>query len=468
MTMARIVVIGGGMCGLSTGMLLANDGHAVTVLERDPAPPPPDPDVAFQDWDRRGVNQFRMLHFVQPGFRKLADRELPEVIAAAGELGALRYNTVSSFGVPARDGDDEFDAVTGRRPVMEAAIARAASACSGLEVRRGVAVKALQVETNGVVPCVTGVVTDDGASFPADLVVDAGGRRSALPRLLQEAGVRPPVEEVDDCGFIYYCRHFRSADGSLPRPTGPLKQDYASVSVLTLPCDRGTWGVGFITSARDGELRAFRDPATWDRVLPLFPMVQPWLDGEPIDAIATIAKIEDRHRDYAPGGTPVALGLAVVGDAWACTNPSIGRGITIAFMHAVALRDTLRTTGLGDLRQFAAAWQHATASTVEPWFQATLQYDRHRLAEVDADIAGENYEPGDPAWEIQHVLAAAAGREPEVLRALQRVTGLLATPDETLSADPSVLEKALAAGSDWRDRPTGGPDRAALLAAIAG
>jgi glycine/D-amino acid oxidase-like deaminating enzyme len=77
----NVVVIGGGLVGLSTAMLLARDGHHVTVLERDPAPPPAPAD-AWRDWERRGVNQFRLPHAFLPRFRQLLDAELPDVPSA--------------------------------------------------------------------------------------------------------------------------------------------------------------------------------------------------------------------------------------------------------------------------------------------------------------------------------------------------------------------------------------------------
>jgi 2-polyprenyl-6-methoxyphenol hydroxylase-like FAD-dependent oxidoreductase len=40
-------------------------------------------------------------------------------------------------------------------------------------------------------------------------------------------------------------------------------------------------------------------------------------------------------------GEPVITGLAALGDAWACTNPSLGRGASIGLLHACALRDLL-------------------------------------------------------------------------------------------------------------------------------
>ena len=92
--MARIVVIGGGVGGLTSGMLLARDGHDVTVLERDAASPPETADGAWNGWDRRGVYQFRMVHLFAPRFRALLESELPDVVAEAEALGALRYNPI--------------------------------------------------------------------------------------------------------------------------------------------------------------------------------------------------------------------------------------------------------------------------------------------------------------------------------------------------------------------------------------
>ena len=49
-----------------------------------------------------------------------------------------------------------------------------------------------------------------------DVVIDAAGRRSTLPTWLTDVGAQPPVEDRADCGFVYYGRHFRSKDGSVP------------------------------------------------------------------------------------------------------------------------------------------------------------------------------------------------------------------------------------------------------------
>jgi 2-polyprenyl-6-methoxyphenol hydroxylase-like FAD-dependent oxidoreductase len=42
--MTNVCIIGGGFAGLSTALLLAADGHDVSVVERDAGPPSRDPE----------------------------------------------------------------------------------------------------------------------------------------------------------------------------------------------------------------------------------------------------------------------------------------------------------------------------------------------------------------------------------------------------------------------------------------
>ncbi len=468
--MPSILVAGGGMGGLSTAMLLAADGHDVTVLERDPASPPATADEAWDQWERKGINQFRMIHYFLPRFREIAEAELPHAVEALDADGVLRFNPMAlapeSVTGGFRDGDERFEAMTGRRPMIEAAFARTAAATPGVTVRRGVAVRGLLVGEPAAdgVPHVIGVVTDTGDELRADLVVDATGRRSSLPSLLEAIGAVAPEEEIEDSGFMYFGRYFRSPDGSIPPAFGGLLQHYDSVSFLTLPADNGTWGMGIVTSAADATLRAVRDVEVWERVFASYPLLAHWLEGDPMTDVQLMAKIEDRHRSFVVDGRPVATGVAPVADSWACTNPSVGRGATIGLIHAQALRDLLRDHDLGDPLSFASAWHDLTVERVEPLYRDTLTFDRHRLGEIDAQIAGVAYETDDPGWAIGKALESASGNDPDILRGLIEIGSLLGRPDEVL-ARPGLFDKVLAA-AERPAAPPPGPTRAELVELI--
>ncbi len=465
--MARIIVVGGGIVGLGASLMLARDGHQVTVLERDPAVPP-DPEQAWEGWERRGVNQFRLLHFFQPRYREVMDANVPEVVAALLDAGALVVNPFRD--APAevtggfREGDDRHDAVTARRPVAEAAIAQVVAATDNLEVRRGVGVVGLLTgdATAAGVPHVVGVRTDAGEELRADLVVDAAGRRSSLPAWLTDIGAQPPAEERADCGFVYYGRHFRSNDGSVPMAFGPLLQEYGTLSVLTLPADNGTWGIGMIASAKDKAMRSLKNVDVWTNVIKSMPLCAHWLDGEPLDdQVAVMAKIEDRHRSFVLDGRPVATGVVALADSWACTNPSVGRGISIGTIHAVGLRDLLHDMPT-DPVALQQQWHDVTMATAEPWYRGTLAFDEGRLAEIDALLEGRPFEPA-PEFEIGKALGVAAGKDPEMLRSILDLAGVLALPEEVLGR-PGVFERAVELGSGWRDEQLPGPSRDELVA----
>ena len=77
------------------------------------------------------MNQFRQLHFMLPRWRAVMERELPEVIAGLEALGGVRTSMLGALPDEMtggkRDGDERFETVTGRRPVLEAAVARSPS-----------------------------------------------------------------------------------------------------------------------------------------------------------------------------------------------------------------------------------------------------------------------------------------------------------------------------------------------------
>ena len=153
-----------------------------------------------------------------------------------------------------------------------------------------------------------------------------------------------------------------------------------------------------------------RDPEVWSRVLAAYPLVAHWAGGEPISDVEVMAKIEDRHRAFVVEGTPVATGVIALADSWACTNPSVGRGVSIGLRHTLALRTTLGRVPLDDGVAFATEWHETTVAEVEPYYRETLAFDRHRLAEIDAQIAGVPYETDDPSWLLGQALAGH-GRE---------------------------------------------------------
>lgn len=472
-----VAIIGGGMCGMLTGMLLADDGHRVVVVERDPSTPP-SPTEAWDEWDRSSVRQFHMGHFFLPRFRAELQAHLPRVIEAIRAVGALSVNPIAqmpdSFSGGWQDGDERFEAVTGRRPVVEAVVAACAADTPGLTVRRGVTVARLvTADTADAAPGspihITGVATDEGETITADLVVDASGRNSGLPRLLAAAGAPAPVDEGEDSGFVYYGRAFRSADGSLPASFGGGLQAYGSISTLTLAADNGTWQIAFVASGKDRVMRKVRDEEAFNKLWRSYPLVAHWVDGEPISDIEMMANLEDRIRHFVVDGAPVATGLAAVGDSWACTNPSVGRGASLGILHALALRDQLREHPLSPADEPAAniewslAWSRRTAETVEPYYRETVRGDQHRLGQIQAAIEDRTYDSDDPTYHFTEAMSGAAAKDPAALRAYLDAFMMHRLVDDLMD-DDDLVERVLELGTDAQPGP--GPSRTELEALL--
>ena len=462
--MAGIVVCGAGTCGLVTAMLLADDGHDVIVFERDGAAPPA-PDDAWDNWERRGVNQFRLPHFLMPRFRYDMVRELPRLITALHDAGAYEFNFLGPFRESVPE-PEHFDVITARRPLLEAVVARVADETPRLEVRRGVGLAGLVTgpEVLPGIPHVTGVRTEAGEEIAADLVIAATGRRSPLARWIVEAGGRAPYEEEEDSGFVYYGRYVRVPDtAEMP---GPGLNEFGSIGSIVLPADHQTLGIGLIACGNDAPLRKLRHEEPWRRVLSALPGGDQMLECEPISDLNAMGGIEDRYRRFVVDGAPVATGVVAVADAWAATNPTLGRGIALGTMHALLLRDEIRAR-LDDPADFCIAWDATTERELTPWYRSTVWHDRHKLHDYE-EAAGVRDPEDDVMWNRFAALGRMMNGDLDVaMRFLDR-SGFLLEPPERLLDDPELVAKLDAVLAADGAADDAGPTRAQLLELISG
>ena len=456
------------MVGLATALMLAQQGHAVTVLERDAEPVPGTPADAWENWERPGVMQFRQPHTLLPGgWRVLRDR-LPEVAQALREAGGLRWSPLDAMPPTITDqapraGDEKFVTVTARRPVLEYAFA--AIAGSKIDVRRGVRVTGLLSDGPGHV---AGVLIDEHTELRADLVIDASGRRSPLPGWLAAIGAEATVEESEDSGFAYYSRFFRARDGAeVPSFHGPVLVEYDCYSILTVKSDARTWSLTVFTSSRDRALRALHRESSWIRLLRASPMHERLAtDGVPISGVLPAAGIVDRLRHLVIDGVPVATGILAVGDSWACTNPSEGRGLALGLTHAAITADAVGER-LGDPQGLALAHHRMTNERLLPWYRDTVRSDRFRVAQINAVIEGRPAPaaPADGYIAAMQNLVVGMQRDAGLFRAFLEMRSVIAPADEVL-ARPGMAGQINAAAADFRPSPPPGPSRPEVLALL--
>lgn len=426
------------MSGLLGARVLADHFGRVTVLDRDRLPDGPEP--------RKGVPQGRHLHSLAVRGSELLEDFFPGLDRELAEAGC-----------PAVDqaGDAVTEVPSGRLPRFRSGIVMRAVSRDLLEWRvrhRLSGDPRIHFVQNRVV---TGLLRDGSAEvvtgvsarvrggegeeeFAADLVLDASGGGSRMPRWLAELGIEAPRETVVDAGLGYATRWYRVPEG--------FDEDWKSLAVLPkwpeeprggslrrVEGDRWTAvliGIG-PKHQPPNDPEAFLDFA---RSLPSPVIADAIENAEPLSPAYGYRRTANRRRHYdALDAMPE--NLLVIGDAACVMNPSYGQGMTLAALSAKALEKSLRKErGLNGLsanfhrrqtRAVAPSWT-TTASSDTQWSVGRpeeLGYVRRALHRVSGEVF------------------LMAVRDAEVARTLLEVKNLLKSPTALLR--PSIAGPAL-------------------------
>ncbi len=472
-----IAVVGGGMAGMLAALVLARDGHTVTVFERDDTDLPETADEAFDQWDRRGAAHARQSHALLARLRRFLRERAPDVLDALLEQGATEL-TLERILPPdlvdrdPRPGDDELAILCCRRLTIEWVLRRAVTAEPGITWQGGVGIAGLLADGTEV----RGLRLDDGTSVEADLTVVAGGRNSpVLDWIAALGGAVQPVEEHSEAGIIYLSRFYRLLEGrELPvlTKTG-AGGDLGYLGFAGFYGDNRTFSVTLGIPTGDRDLLAIRNEDAWEAAIRTLMPLEPWTEeglAESISGVESMARLENRIRRFVVDGEPVATGLVVIGDAATATNPWYGKGCSLAGIAAEALSLALAEHG-DDLRSVALSMDEAMKREVEPHYEISCRQDADRIKLHTALLDGSAPDPTAAATRdfILNGLIPATRTDPDVYRAFFRSFNMLDDP-MAMFADSDVLMAAGAAHAAKDERspePDLGPPRAELLAVMA-
>jgi 2-polyprenyl-6-methoxyphenol hydroxylase-like FAD-dependent oxidoreductase len=469
-----IAVVGGGMAGMLAALVLARDGHTVTVYERDDTDLPATADEAFDEWDRSGSPHARQSHALLARLRRFLRERAPDVLDALREQGATELS-IEQILPPdivdrePRDGDEDLAILCCRRLTIEWVLRTAVTAEAGVTWRGGIGVDGLLAVGTDV----GGLRLDDGTTVEADLVVVAGGRNSPVLEWIAELdGAVQPVEEHSTAGIIYLSRFYRLRAGrELPvlTKTG-AGGDLGYLAFAGFYGDNRTFSITFGVPTGDRELLALRDEDAWEAAIRTLTPLEPWTEdglADPISGVESMARLENRIRRFVVDGEPVVTGVVVIGDAAIATNPWYGKGCSLAGIGAEALSDALATHGR-DRIAIAHAMDEALRAEMEPHYVIACRQDADRATLHRALHEGTDPDPVATATRdfVLNGLIPATRVDPDVFRAFFRSFNMLDDPT-ALFADPKVLAAAGAALATKDERPPQpelGPPRDEFLA----
>lgn len=459
----NIAIVGSGICGMCAAITLAENGHQVTLYERDGAPPTGDADNAFFDWNRRGAAQFRHPHAFLGLVCNLFAERYPALLEALFEAGARKVDFSEMLPFALRDsytpepGDERMWVLMCRRATMEKVIRGYVEQFANVTIVNRCHVQGVVTDSSTGAMVTRGLrvrfrdePAEQAQEVLADIVVDASGRSSKFPQWWRELGVAVE-EENDDAEIVYYTRHYQLLPGQQEPERGELPSagDLGYLKFGVFPGDNGHFAVIIcVPRAEVGLVEAVRESERFHRICESIPGVSPWVAAArstPTTESFGIGGIHAVWRHYVQSDVPLVQNFFAVGDSAVRTNPLYGRGCSTGVLHASILADILTESNAPVTR--ALSFHARTQAELRPIFDASLSEDKSGIKRANALREGQALDkPGSlKKWfglAFGDALSAAASQELHVIRGIMRTVNLLEKPGAFLK-DSSIRRTVL-------------------------
>jgi 2-polyprenyl-6-methoxyphenol hydroxylase-like FAD-dependent oxidoreductase len=480
----RIVVIGAGIAGLCTALALSPSEREVVLVEKDGAPPQESPDQAFFDWNRRGVGHLRHSHAFLARLRTIIKDRHPALLAqllAAGcrEIGfadMLPQNLKADYRPEV--GDADMAVLTSRRTTLEWVMRTYVEQLANVAIVNSATVRGLILEPAGEgqlrVAGLTGDADGEAREWRGDVVIDAGGKNSQAVEQLIEAGAAVG-EECEDCGILYYTRHYRLLPGldEPPRSKAPGTGDLGFIKYGLFPGDNRCFSITLAVPEVEMELRQnVVRPELFDRICALLPGIAPWTDparSEPISKVFGMGDLKSRWRSLVSADQRATLGFFAVGDSLIRTNPLYGRGCSFAAIEATLLAQVLDETA--DPAARARLYDLRVKAELTPYFDNMRDQDRAAIKRA-RNALDPNYAPSLRAKMLTSFVddgvRIAVRTDVDLLRLALRDFHMMEPPGAWLKR-PGNLAKVLGVWAKGKRRnadlypPSAGPGRGEMM-----
>jgi 2-polyprenyl-6-methoxyphenol hydroxylase-like FAD-dependent oxidoreductase len=436
----RIAIIGAGPAGLFAGAGLANRGHHVIAVERDPGP------AVDGSWPRLGVMQFHHAHAFRPQVVQALKRELPGALQRWLAAGAEPVQ----MGPP--DGSEMHMAMRSRRATFERALRAAAAGQPGLQVRCGHVDEVIRWRGQAA------GIRVDGSDLPADLVIDASGRAGRVTRSL-----RPTPASGGPCGIAYVDRQYQLHPGAEPGPLlSPIawQADLDGYQAIIFVHERGIFSVLLVRPVADRVLSQLRHEAAFAAACQAIPGLADWVGparSRPITPVLPGGPLLNAYRGQTgPDGRLALPGLVFLGDAVATTTPTFGRGVTTTLLQAQQLLRLIDEHGT-DAQMVGESFDAWCTEQIKPWVDDHVRMDDA----TQARWAGEDIDLRQPL--PSDLILAAAQADPSIRAATIGYLRMTALPSSLRAVEPRA--HALYA-QGWRPSPAPGPSRDELAGII--